>query len=171
MVTAAAFDPTGERVVTVSIGGTARIWNASTGEPIGKPLQHSRVVNTVRAAFDATGERVVTASDNKVARIWDARTGEPIGKPLQHAGPVAAAAFDPTGERVVTASLDHTARIWRAPPTGQALVEKIRSILGPHAPEPLKLPDNATRQAGYGALMAIGAQTLWARAQSLLRPN
>jgi WD40 repeat protein len=125
----------------------------------------------VAAAFDHTGERVVTASEDKNARIWDARTGEPIGKPLQHAGPIAAAAFDPTGERVVTASEDHTARIWRAPPTGRAFVDEVRAILGPHAPEPLKLPPTAKPHEGYGRLMAIGAQTGWARIRSLFQTN
>ena len=80
-VWSAAFDPAGERIVTAS-EKTARIWDARTGEPIGKPLQHQDGVNT--AAFDPKGERVVTASDDKTARIWDARTGAPIGKPMQH---------------------------------------------------------------------------------------
>src|SRR5208282_4679278 len=77
-VLAAAFDPRGERVMTASADKTARIWDAHTGEPIGKPLQHDGPVFT--AAFDPKGERVVTASDDKTARIWDAGTGEPLGK-------------------------------------------------------------------------------------------
>jgi WD40 repeat protein len=39
-VTVATFDSTGMRVVTASEDKTARIWDARTGEPIGKPLQH-----------------------------------------------------------------------------------------------------------------------------------
>jgi hypothetical protein len=42
-VKAAVFDPKGERVVTASDDKTARIWDARTGEPIGKPLQHAAV--------------------------------------------------------------------------------------------------------------------------------
>jgi hypothetical protein len=116
------------------------------------PLQHA--ADTVwAAAFDPTGERVATAdTKSNTARIWDAQTGEPIGKPLQHEGIVGTAAFDPKGERVVTASADNTARIWRAPPTGQALVEQIRTALGPRMPEPVKLPENSSRQESYGAL-------------------
>jgi hypothetical protein len=59
---AAAFDPTGERVVTATAASkdNARIWDARTGEPIGKPLQHADKV--VAAAFNSTGEHVVTAS-------------------------------------------------------------------------------------------------------------
>jgi len=136
-------------------------WSAD--EFLVPPLQHA--ADTVwAAAFDPTGERVATAdTKSNTARIWDAQTGEPIGKPLQHEGIVGAAAFDPKGERVVTASADNTARIWRAPPTGQALVEQIRTALGPRAPEPVKLPENSSRQESYGALMALGAQTLFAR--------
>ena len=108
----AAFEPKGERVVTVSEDRTARIWDAKTGEPIGKPLEHEGAVKS--AAFDPNGERVVTASEDQTARIWDAKTGEPIGKPLEHEDTVNSAAFDPKGERVVTASEDETARIWDA---------------------------------------------------------
>jgi WD domain, G-beta repeat len=111
-VRTASFDPEGERVVTASADKTARIWDARTGEPIGKPLQHGGAVFT--AAFDPEGKRVVTASADKTARIWDARTGEPIGKPLEHMGAVFMAAFDPSGKYVVTASGDRSGRIWDA---------------------------------------------------------
>jgi WD40 repeat protein len=66
---AATFDAKGERVVTASDDKTARIWDARTGEPIGKPLHHDGPVRA--ATFDAKGERVVTASSDKTARIWD----------------------------------------------------------------------------------------------------
>ena len=70
LVTAATFDATGERVVTASLDKTARIWDARTGEPLGKKLQHDGQVWA--ATFDATGGRVVTVSDDNTARIWDA---------------------------------------------------------------------------------------------------
>ena len=89
---------------------------------------------------------------------------------MQHTGLVWAASFDPKGERVITASGD-TARIWRAPSAGQALAEEIRATLGLRAPEPLKLPEDTNRQESDGTLMALGAQTLWARVRSLLQPN
>ena len=66
-VLAATFDATGERVVTASSDKTARIWDARTGEPIGKKLQHDGQVYA--ATFDAKGERVVTASSDKTATI------------------------------------------------------------------------------------------------------
>jgi len=57
-------------VVTASSDKTARIWDARTGEPLGKKLQHDGQVWA--ATFDATGGRVVTVSDDNTARIWDA---------------------------------------------------------------------------------------------------
>ena len=137
-VISAAFDPTGERIVTASYDNTARIWDAKTGAPIGKPLQHEGQVNS--AAFDPTGERIVTASEDKTARVWDAKTGAPIGKPLQHERGVNSAAFDPTGERIVTVSEDNTARIWAAPLAGDTLLSQVRTTLGRNVPEPLRLP-------------------------------
>ena len=61
---------------------TARVWDAATGAPIGKPMQHEDIVNS--AEFSPDGARVVTASGDKTARVWDATTGAPIGRPLQH---------------------------------------------------------------------------------------
>ncbi|HEX8115546.1 MAG TPA: TIR domain-containing protein, partial [Kofleriaceae bacterium] len=135
-VWAAAFSPDGTRVVTAGGDGTARIWDARTGQPVTGPLQHQDVVRAV--AFSPDGTRVVTASEDNTARVWDARTGLPVvGSPLHqdaakpidssgvhvrfvvegllvHRDPVAAAAFSPDGTRVVTASEDRTARVWDA---------------------------------------------------------
>jgi hypothetical protein len=130
------------------------------------PLQHQDMVRA--AAFDPTGERVVTASEDNTAKLWDARTGEPVGKPLQHQDMVRAAAFDPTGERVVTASADQTARIWSAPPTGQILLDQVRSKLGRHAPQPLRIPDTTERSQGYLGAISKGLSIIWAETTRLL---
>jgi hypothetical protein len=61
------------RVVTASGDKTARVWDAATGAPIGKPLQHEGSVNS--ASFSPDGARVVTASTDKTARVW---TGPPL---------------------------------------------------------------------------------------------
>ena len=73
-VNSAAFDPSGETVVTASDDKTARLWDARTGELKGVLEGHTSAVRS--AAFDPSGETVVTASDDKTARVWDARTGE-----------------------------------------------------------------------------------------------
>jgi WD40 repeat protein len=110
----AAFSPDGTRVVTASDDGTARVWDAATGQPLTSPLAHQDKVWSV--AFSPDGTRVVTASEDKTARVWDAATGKPLTGPLAHQDKVWSAAFSPDGTRVVTASEDKTARVWDVRP-------------------------------------------------------
>lgn len=118
----AAFSPSGDQVVTL-FGGPyergavsekvqAQVWDARTGQAIGKPLTHYGNINSVE--FSPNGRWILTASDDKTAQIWDARTGEPVGYPMRHAAKVNSARFSSDGEWVVTASDDNTARIWMA---------------------------------------------------------
>ena len=116
-VTYAAFSPSGERVVTVSVDQTARLWSAETGEALAVLRGHQGAVK--HAAFSPGGERVVTASGDRTARLWSAETGEALAVLRGHAGGVTHAAFSPDGERVVTASRDG-ARLWSAE-TGEGL--------------------------------------------------
>ena len=58
-------------MVTASADGTARLWDAATGAPLGPPMRHQGVVHS--AAFSPDGWRVVTASWDRTARVWDVR--------------------------------------------------------------------------------------------------
>ncbi len=132
----AAFSPDGNHIVTASEDGTARIWDAATGEPIGAVLKGHKG-DVFSAAFSPDGNRIVTASGDGTARIWDAATGEPIGAPLTgHEKEVNSAAFSRDGKRIVTASMDGTARIWDAE-TGQPIGEplNVRGIANGLAPD------------------------------------
>ena len=73
-VDGAAFDPSGETVVTASTDETARLWDATTGELRAVLEGHTESVDS--AAFDPSGGTVVTASSDETARLWDASTGE-----------------------------------------------------------------------------------------------
>jgi eukaryotic-like serine/threonine-protein kinase len=119
----AEFSPDGSRVVTASADGTARIWNAETGEPIGTPLRHSNQV--LRVAFSSLNDTVATASLDGTARVWDANSGQPRTPVLQHAKAVRWVHFSPDGRRLATASDDGTARLWSAQ-TGEPLGEPLR---------------------------------------------
>ena len=111
-----AFGPDGKTFLTGSKDGTARLWDATTGQPLGPPLSGHR--NRVRAvAFSPDGKTLLTGSTDKTARLWDAATYQPIGTPLQHQGPVVAVAFSPDGKTFLTASSDSTVRLWDAAPT------------------------------------------------------
>ncbi|WP_043413725.1 WD40 repeat domain-containing protein, partial [Archangium violaceum] len=67
-VRSAAFSPDGQRVLTASEDGTARVWNG-LGEPV-VLAGHEGAVTC--AAFSADGHRVLTASEDGAVRVWRA---------------------------------------------------------------------------------------------------
>ena len=88
--------------MTASGDETARLWDATSGKPIGEPMKHER--HFFLAQFSPDRQRVVTASDDKTAQLWDAARGKPIGEPMKHENEVSSAQLSPDGQRVVTAS-------------------------------------------------------------------
>jgi WD40 repeat protein len=68
-----AFGPDGRTVLTGSFDGTARVWDATTGKPLGEPMVHQGLVR--RVGYASGGKTVVTASFDHTARLW--KTPEP----------------------------------------------------------------------------------------------
>ena len=109
-VTMARFSPQGDLVVTASQDGTARVWSAESGIPVGQFLKHQARVN--HAEFHPDGRQILTASSDGTAQRWEAQTGEKIGSPLRHQSSIATARFNPTGTQIATLSDDGVARLW-----------------------------------------------------------
>jgi WD40 repeat protein/tRNA A-37 threonylcarbamoyl transferase component Bud32 len=115
----AEFSSDGRRLVTSTAVGTAQVWDATTGQPLGQPLKG------VIARFSPNGQWIVTVSTNKTARVWDWLTGQPLGPPLTHQDYVNDALFSPDNRRVITCCDDKTARLWD-PRTGESLTEPLK---------------------------------------------
>ncbi|MCY1390223.1 Protein TolB [compost metagenome] len=111
-ISSAMFSADDKHIVTTSSDGIARIWDTSTGLPVGKPMRHGS--KTLSATFSHDGQRIVTASVQGTAQVWDINSSAPIGEPMKHAAGVNSALFSPDGKRVVTASADGTAHLWDA---------------------------------------------------------
>ena len=67
----------GRRNVSASWDGTARIWDAATGQEVRTLSGHGCHSDNYQchvnsAAYSPDGAQVVTASDDHSARIWDA---------------------------------------------------------------------------------------------------
>ena len=65
----ARFSKDGGRILTWSKDGTARLWDAVSGEQIGADMQHADWV--LGAAFGAAEDIVLTWSKDSTARLWD----------------------------------------------------------------------------------------------------
>jgi len=134
------FSPDAKRILTASFDGTARIWDAGSGQTVTPPMKHSDRIYC--AAFSPDGSRVVTASADHTARIWDASNGRALAGPLQHGAEVNSAQFSRDGGRIVTASWDHTARVWDAltgKPITNPLSHKDRVFLAQFSPDGTKV--------------------------------
>jgi dipeptidyl aminopeptidase/acylaminoacyl peptidase len=131
------FSPDGARLLTVAgtdndalpdapagaPTGEARLWNATTGAPLGRAMTHARVVT--QATFSRDGTRIATASVDKTARVWDGHTGAPLLL-LQHKEKVTRISFNADGSRILTASFGEldasgAAHLWSA--TGKPIAE------------------------------------------------
>ena len=70
-----AWSPDGHHILTASMDGTVRIWDATTGTNT-LTLTHTNSVTSV--AWSPDGHHILTASDEGTARIWDATKGEQV---------------------------------------------------------------------------------------------
>lgn len=73
-VTAVAFSPDGQTIVSGSHDKTIKLWNAATGELQQTLGDCSHLVYTV--AFSPDGQTVVSGSYDNITKLWNAATGE-----------------------------------------------------------------------------------------------
>jgi WD40 repeat protein len=122
-VIAARFSPDGKRAATLSFGGSAHIWDATTGE-LHRTLEHPPVVvtdkfnytgaNKVALAWSPGGDQLATAWYDGVARIWDVDTGEISRLLVGHTNNLVGVDWSPDGAYLLTQGRDSTARLWAA---------------------------------------------------------
>jgi tRNA A-37 threonylcarbamoyl transferase component Bud32 len=95
----ARLSPDGQRIVTASFDGTARIWDAATSLELVPPLKHDGQVNW--AEFSPDGRSLATCSDDKTARLWDVLTGKARWAPVAMGEAVTKVQFSPDGRNLL----------------------------------------------------------------------
>ena len=111
-VNAVAFSPDGQRIVTGSGDGTARIWDKASGTVLSTLEGHKAGLTSV--AFSPDGDRIITGSYDQTAKVWESGSGRLLFSLAGHSNAVTSVAFTADGDRIITCSEDHTARIWEA---------------------------------------------------------
>ena len=105
------FDPTGQRVAAAGwYPNAAYIWDATTGEQVCPPLEHS--IGAMEVAFHPTGDRIATAGAD--VHIWNPVTGDRIATIPSQNGRARNVAYSPDGNLLAAGFEDGTVRVWRA---------------------------------------------------------
>jgi WD40 repeat protein/tRNA A-37 threonylcarbamoyl transferase component Bud32 len=98
----AAFSPDGKRLVSASLDGTVRLWDAVSGRQLLVLRGHAGRVWGV--AFSPDGTLLATGSGDRTVRLWDADTGELVRSFAGLIGEVKGVAFSPDGKTLAAAS-------------------------------------------------------------------
>jgi WD40 repeat protein/tetratricopeptide (TPR) repeat protein len=119
LVLRAAFRPDGKAVVTASDDQTARLWDAATGQAIGRPMEHGDNVRDV--AFRPDGGVLATGSDDHTICLWDTATATSRREPLKLERAVDQIAFSPDGAHFAAVAGREIHLRDRAHPQGRTL--------------------------------------------------
>lgn len=110
-VEVARWSPDGTTIASGASDGSLTLWDAQTGQPIWRKVEHSNRVYWLEWSPDGT--LIGTTSDDGTARIWTT-DGEVITVFEGHSDEVGDLRWSSDGVRVCTASNDQTAQVWDA---------------------------------------------------------
>ncbi|SEH04283.1 translocation protein TolB [Candidatus Venteria ishoeyi] len=109
-ISAVAYSPDGNRIVSASYDMTLKIWDADSGFELNSLIGHTGWVNAV--AYSPDGEKIVSGSNDSTLKIWNADSGIELSSLSGHTVWVRAVAYSPDGTRIVSGSVDQTLKIW-----------------------------------------------------------
>jgi WD40 repeat protein len=125
----AVFSPDGKLLVTVTVSrkrpGDIRLWNAATGEPLGRIENTSELANLTAMALSPDGRLLVTghgdpaspaAADKARLKLWDLTKKQLAAQfPAAHAAAITKVAFSRRGKLLATGDVAGNTRIWDFP--------------------------------------------------------
>jgi WD40 repeat protein len=102
------FAPDSATIMTGSIEGLAKLWDAQSGKML-RELSHGAPV--MDGLFTPDGSRLITSTLTGRIFVWDSKTGQSLEGPSAHAG-AAVLEISGDGTRLASFSWDRTAKVW-----------------------------------------------------------
>lgn len=126
-VNSVAFSPDGQHILTASFDGTARIWDAATGEEFHRFSDAQAPISF--AIYSPDGKQVATTGYG-ICRIWDTTTGRELRRLSNEdcggdRSKGVFLAYSPDGKQIAAAGDQGTVLIWNA-----ATGEEMRQLRG-----------------------------------------
>ena len=107
------FSPDGKLLASVSLDGTASIWDVPRRRRRATLAGGAGGVLGFAVRFSPDGKLLAVGDSSGKVVLWDVATGEHDGLPIVgHGDSVTSVDFDPDGTRLVTASKDGNLRLW-----------------------------------------------------------
>lgn len=106
------YSPDGSRILTAGADGSARLWDADSGEELLALYGHTGGVQD--AVLSPDGSRIVTAGGDGSVRVWDAQTGEEIAQLAGDLLSVFRVAYSPDGRYIASAGGNQVVNLWDA---------------------------------------------------------
>jgi WD40 repeat protein len=108
----------GRLAASGSTDGTAKIWDAASGQVLHTLDGHAGPVYCVSLSRD--GQLLASGGADQTVRLWETSGGRPLGTLRGHTGTVRSVAVSRDGLRVASGGYDGSARLWHAH-TGECL--------------------------------------------------
>jgi len=108
-----ALSPDGTRLATVSMDGTAKVWDLATNQVVMTlPTNVTANMGGIGARFSPDGKHLLTLSGDNDATLWELATGKAVLILKGHHDLVWTIAISPDGKLFATASGDQTVKLW-----------------------------------------------------------
>ncbi|PSB54289.1 NB-ARC domain-containing protein [Chamaesiphon polymorphus] len=109
-VSAIAFSPDGQQLISSSFDKTLKLWDVRNGKCLKTLLGHRSRIWTV--AFSPNGRQIASGGDDNHTKIWDLKRGRCIKTIVGHTNAILSVKLSPDGGYLASGNEDNTIRIW-----------------------------------------------------------
>jgi WD40 repeat protein len=109
-ISAIAFSPDGQQLVSCSFDKTIKLWDVHSGRCLKTLLGHRNRIWTI--AVHPNGRQIATGGDDNHTKIWDLKRGRCLNTIVGHTNAILSVNLNHHGDRLASGNEDNTIRVW-----------------------------------------------------------